>query len=170
MALAEEVRVAVEPPVITSADIPLAVDCTIGIASFPKDGGDAETLLRHAGIATYTAKEWHLAVLGYSPTVDPHDAEQLELVGSLRDAADNGELRLCYQPQVDLATNEIAGFEALTFWAIRPAGCFPPSLFIPIAERTGAIRHVTRAVLSGAVEQLAEWRAINPNCSRLRSI
>jgi diguanylate cyclase (GGDEF)-like protein len=159
-AFAEGLRTALEPPVVVGG-LPLTVDSTIGIAFFPKDGLDAETLLKHAEVATYTAKEWHVGVLAYSPAVNPHDPEQLELVGSLRDAAERGELRLHYQPKVDLATSEIVGFEALAYWEHPSRGLLPPGAFVPIAERTGAIRHVTRAVLVAAIQQLKEWDSLD---------
>jgi diguanylate cyclase (GGDEF)-like protein len=156
MAFAEQIRTAVEPP-IDSDGMQLAIDATIGIAFYPVDGRDAHTLVKHAEVATYTAKEWRSGVLGYSPAVDPHDPEQLKLAAALREAADEGQLRLHYQPKIDLATSSIAGFEALAHWEHPTRGLLPPGAFIPVAERTGAIRHVTRAVLSAAIEQLREW-------------
>jgi diguanylate cyclase (GGDEF)-like protein len=158
--VAESLRAALEPPTVVGG-LALAVDSTIGIAFFPKDGRDAEALLKHAEIATYTAKEWRVGVLAYSPAVDPHDPEQLELVGELREAAERGELRLHYQPKIDLATEEIVGFEALAYWNHPTRGLLPPGAFVPIAERTGAIRYVTRVVLSDAVEQLREWSSLD---------
>lgn len=156
ISFAEEVRAAVEPP-IDSDGMQLAVDATVGIAFYPADGGDAHTLVKHAEVATYTAKEWRTGVLGYSPAVDPHDPEQLKLAAALREAADEGQFRPHYQPKIDLATNSIAGFEALTYWDHPTRGLLPPGAFIPVAERTGAIRHVTRAILRAAVGQLREW-------------
>ena len=155
-AFAEAIREAMEPP-IDSDGIQLAVDTTVGIAFFPADGDDAHTLVKHAEIATYTAKEWRSGVLGYSPAVDPHDPEQLKLTAALREAAEQGQLRLHYQPKIDLASGSIAGFEALAYWDHPIRGLLPPGAFIPVAERTGAIRHVTRAVLRAAVEQLQKW-------------
>jgi diguanylate cyclase (GGDEF)-like protein len=156
MAFAEQIRTAVEPP-MDSDGMQLAIDATIGIAFYPVDGRDAHTLVKHAEVATYTAKEWRSGVLGYSPAVDPHDPEQLKLAAALREAADEGQLRLHYQPKIDLATSSIAGFEALAYWEHPTRGLLPPGAFIPVAERTGAIRHVTRAVLRAAIEQLREW-------------
>jgi diguanylate cyclase len=155
-AFADEMRAAMEPP-IDSDGIQLAVDTTVGLAFYPSDGKDAHMLVKRAEIATYTAKEWRSGVLGYSPAVDPHDPEQLKLTAAIREAADKGQLRLHYQPKIDLASGSIAGFEALAYWAHPTRGLLPPGAFIPIAERTGAIRHVTRAVLHAAVEQLQKW-------------
>jgi diguanylate cyclase (GGDEF)-like protein len=156
MAFAERLRAAVEPPTVLDG-LSLSVDATVGIAFHPADGRDAHTLVKHAEVATYTAKEWRSGVLGYSPAVDPHDPEQLKLAIALREAADDGQLRLHYQPKVDMATGSITGFEALAYWDHPTRGLLPPGAFIPVAERTGAIRHVTRAILRAAVEQLREW-------------
>lgn len=145
-----------EPPIETDG-IQLAVDTTVGLAFFPADGKDAHTLVKHAEIATYTAKEWRSGVLGYSPAVDPHDPEQLKLTAAIREAADKGQFQLHYQPKIELASGSIAGFEALAYWAHPIRGLLPPGAFIPVAERTGAIRHVTRAVLHAAIEQLHRW-------------
>jgi diguanylate cyclase len=157
-AFAEQARKAVEPPISVDG-LSLALGATVGMATFPADGEDAETLVKHAEVAMHTAKEWHRGVLGYSPAVDPHDPEQLKLAAALREAAESGQLRPRFQPKVDLGTNRIAGFEALVYWEHPTRGLLPPGAFIPVAERTGAIRHVTRAVLAGAVEQLASWPA-----------
>jgi diguanylate cyclase (GGDEF)-like protein len=157
--LAEKIRAAVEPPVLVGG-MSVAVNCTLGIAHFPKDAGDAETLLKHAEVASYTAKEWHVAQLKYSPAVDAHDLEQLELVGSLQAAIESGQLCLRYQPRVAVKTGELSGFEALAYWDHPVRGLLPPGAFVPLAERTGAIRHLTHAVLTQAVEQLSEWDAL----------
>lgn len=158
--LAERVRAAIEPPLVVGG-MSVAVNATLGIAHFPKDAGDAETLLKHAEVATYTAKEWHVAQLTYSPAVDAHDLEQLELVGSLQAAVESGQLGLHYQPRIDLRTGALSGFEALAYWDHPVRGLLPPGSFVPLAERTGAIRHLTQAVLTQAVEQLGEWDAFH---------
>ena len=159
-AFAEEIRRAIEPATLVGGTT-VAVNATVGIAYFPKDAQDAETLLKHAEVATYTAKEWSVGLLSYSPAVDAHDPEQLKLVGALQEAAERGQLLLHYQPRIDLATGAIAGFEALAYWDHPERGMLPPGAFVPLAERTGAIRHVTRAVLTRAVEQLREWSTLD---------
>ena len=156
MTFAERIRTTVEPRIVLDG-MELAVDGTVGVAFYPADGRDAHTLVKHAEVATYTAKEWRSGVLGYSPAVDPHDPEQLKLAAALREAADGGQLKPHYQSKIDLATGSIAGFEALAYWDHPTRGLLPPGAFIPIAERTGAIRHVTRAILQAAIEQLRDW-------------
>jgi diguanylate cyclase (GGDEF)-like protein len=154
---AERIRQAVEPPVIVG-DVPLAVDGTVGIAFYPKDGDDAEALLKHAEVAMQTAKQWRVGTLAYSPAVDPHDPEQLKLVAALRKADERDELSLHYQRKVDLVTSATVGFEVLTYWQHPTRGLLPPGAFIPVAERTGSIRHLSKAVLGRAVAQIARWK------------
>lgn len=163
-AFAQQVRGAVEPPISVDG-VPLVLDATVGVSFSPADGKDAETLVKRAEIAAQTAKEWHRGVLGYSPAVDPHDPEQLKLAAALRSAAQAGQVRPQFQPKVDLVSNTVYGFEALAYWDHPIRGLLPPGAFIPVAERTGAIRHVTRAVLTHAVEQLAEWSATDVSVS-----
>jgi diguanylate cyclase (GGDEF)-like protein len=162
LAYAEQLRAAVEPPLVVGG-VPLVVEATVGLSLHPKDGEDAATLLKHAEIATYTAKEWKVGVLDYSPAIDPHDPEQLGLVAELREAADRDEFLLHYQPKIDLVTGVVIGFEALVYWQHPTRGLLPPMAFVPVAERTGAIRHLSRAVLRGAIRQIREWQSIDPD-------
>ena len=155
--IAERARAAVERPLVVDG-VPIAVDASVGSSVFPTDGSDAETILRHAEVAMHTAKSWRVGVLSYSPAVDPHDPEQLVLLGELRDAASRRELVPHFQPKVELSSRKIVGFELLTYWQHPARGLLPPGAFIPLAERTGAIRHLSRAVLELALKQLTEWR------------
>jgi diguanylate cyclase (GGDEF)-like protein len=163
-ARAQDLRTVVEPP-LRIGDVQLAVEATVGIALFPSDSGDADTLLKHAEVAMHTAKQWRVATLAYSPAVDPHDPEQIGLVAELRVGVENGELRLHYQPKVNLQTGGIVGFEALAYWQHPKRGLLPPGAFVPVAERTGAIRHISRAVLNDVVKQLAEWKNVGGDFS-----
>lgn len=156
-ALAETIRAVVEPP-LSVGDVQIGVDATVGLAYFPGDGDTADALLKHAEIALHTAKEWKVPTLSYSPAVDPHDPEQLGLVTALKNAAKTGEIKLHYQPKVSLSTGEVIGYEALAHWHHPTRGLLPPGAFVPAAERTGVIRHISRVALTGAVEQLATFR------------
>lgn len=156
-AFAERIREAVEPPVVVG-DVPLAVEGTVGIAFYPNDGHNAEALLKHAEVAMQTAKQWRVGVLAYTPAVDPHDPEQLKLVAELRKADERDELALRYQPKVDLLTSNTVGFEVLTYWQHPTRGLLPPGAFIPVAERTGSIRHLSKAVLGRSIAQIAKWK------------
>lgn len=156
-ALAEAIREIVEPPMAVG-DVQVGVDATVGIAYFPGDGDTGDALLKHAEVALHTAKEWRVTTLSYSPAVDPHDPEQLALVTALKDAAKAGEIQLHYQPKVSLSTGEVIGYEALAHWQHPTRGLLPPGAFVPAAERTGVIRHISRVALAQAVEQLATLR------------
>ena len=157
VALAARVRSVVEQPVEV-AGVRVALEASVGIALHPRDGTDAEVLFRCADVALQAAKSRRIGVLSYSPEVDPHDPEELGLVAELRGAAARGELVPHYQPKIDLAGNVIAGFETLTYWQHPMRGLLSPGAFIPVAERMGAIRHLTRDVFELAVAQLCVWR------------
>ena len=163
-ALARLIRAVVEPP-LTIGDVQVAVDATVGIALFPGDGADAETLLKHAEIAMHTAKEWKVPTLSYSPAVDPHDPEQFGLVADLRNAAQSGQICLLFQPKVSLRSGSVVGYEALAYWEHPTRGLLPPGAFVPAAERTGAIRHISRVVLARAVEQLGVLGELGSECT-----
>jgi diguanylate cyclase (GGDEF)-like protein len=156
-ALAAAARSAVEQP-LEVAGIHLALEASVGIALHPRDGDDAETLFRRADVALHAAKARRIGVLSYDPDVDPHDPDELRLVAELRGAAGRGELVPHYQPKVDLAGSVVAGFETLTYWQHPERGLLSPGVFVPVAERMGAIRHLTRDVFELAVAQLCEWR------------
>jgi diguanylate cyclase (GGDEF)-like protein len=156
VALAERLRGALEEP-LNASGVQVAVEASVGVALFPDDGRDADTLLRHAEVAMYAAKEWRVGVVSYSPSVDPHDPQQLSLVAELKDAVARGELVPHFQPKVELASGCIVGFELLTYWRHPTRGLLPPGAFIPVAERTGAIRHLSRAVFELALRQLKDW-------------
>ncbi len=155
--IAERIRAAVERPLVVDG-IPIAVDASVGVSVFPTDGVDADTVLRHAEVAMHTANSWRVGVLSYSPAVDPHDPEQLVLLGELRDAPGRGELVPHFQPKIELSSRNVVGFELLTYWQHPTRGLLPPGAFIPIAERTGAIRHLSRAIVELALKQLADWQ------------
>jgi diguanylate cyclase (GGDEF)-like protein len=156
IAVAEQVLAALEEPIVV-AEIPLAIDAGIGIALAPVDGSDAETLLRHADIAMYSAKGMHAGYALYDPSIDTLTADRLSLVAELRQALADGQLGVVYQPQASLATAEITGVEALVRWYHPTRGLVAPHEFVPIAERTGLIRALTRHILTTAVRQCRSW-------------
>ncbi len=157
VALGDRLLAVFEQP-LDVAGIRLALDGSVGFALHPRDGSESETLLRRADIALHAAKATRVGVLAYSPEVDPHDPDELRLVAELRGAAERGELVPHYQPKIDLAANVVAGFETLTYWQHPERGLLGPGVFVPVAERTGAIRHLTRDVFELAVAQLRTWR------------
>lgn len=157
-ALCQEVARAVELPVAVG-DVQVVIESRIGTVRSGRDGSDSATLLKLGQVAAHTAKDWRVATLAYTPAVDPSDPERLGLMAELRASAERGEIKLHYQPKVDLETEAVVGFEALAYWEHPTRGLLPPGAFIPMAERTGAIRHLSNVVLADAVAQLKTWES-----------
>lgn len=135
------------------------VSASIGIALYPQHGQDGSTLLRHADLAMYTAKRGGSGSQLYAPEQDLGTPQRLALLGDLRDAIENDQLVLHYQPKVHLLTGCAEHVEALVRWVHPEHGVIPPAEFIPIAEETGLIALMTQWVLKEAVQQLRAWQA-----------
>jgi diguanylate cyclase (GGDEF)-like protein/PAS domain S-box-containing protein len=121
-------------------------------------GDRAEQLIRNADLAMHHAKATGGSVFsGYHPRMREGLVDRLELESDLRAALENGDLRLHYQPTVDLATSQVIGFEALARWPHPTRGMINPLDFIPIAEATGLIVPLGRWVLHEACRQAVEW-------------
>ncbi len=135
----------------------LLLDASLGMAVFPDHGEDDATLLRHADVAMYAAKkgEEHIAV--YSPEVDTFSVERLALMADLRQAIESGQLKLYYQPIIELKTGKVARAEALARWNHPVKGMIPPDLFINMAESAGLIKPLTDWVIRTAIGQLSQW-------------
>jgi predicted signal transduction protein with EAL and GGDEF domain len=137
---------------------PVAVGTSVGVAH-ARPGDTAEELLRNADLAMYRAKHGGKGrVAGYEPSMHAAVVERLDLASELAGAASRGELVVRYQPLVDLTTRHVVGVEALARWRHPRHGILAPAAFIPLAEETGAIHGVGRAVLAAACAQTAAWR------------
>jgi diguanylate cyclase (GGDEF)-like protein/PAS domain S-box-containing protein len=137
----------------------LDVAASIGIAIFPDDGDDAGTLLRHADIALFVAKQARGAFVRYAPDDEKQGASRLTLMAELRQALHDGadQLFLQFQPLVSLRDRSLAGVEALVRWKHPQRGLIPPMDFVPFAEKTGLVQPLTKWVLASALKQSAVW-------------
>jgi diguanylate cyclase (GGDEF)-like protein len=131
---------------------------SVGIAIRPDHAADFETLLRFADIAMYQAKQRRTGVEVYRPGHET-DRRLIGLGGELRKAISDGQLTLRYQPKAALRDGTIGSLEALVRWEHPSRGLIPPDHFIPLAERSGLIRHLTQAVLEQACAQVEQWNS-----------
>jgi diguanylate cyclase (GGDEF)-like protein/PAS domain S-box-containing protein len=136
----------------------ISVNASVGISMYPKDAPDGETLLKHADIAMYAAKEQGRNDHALFVNDDRDPRRQLTLASRLRDAIHEGELVLYYQPLVELSSGHVVGAEALVRWQDGDRGLIPPNDFIPIAERTGLIKPLSDWVIQQACQQSVAWR------------
>jgi len=131
---------------------------SVGIALYPDHGEDAAALLRHADVAMYAVKRGGGGYAVYNPDHDRHTPRRLTLIGALHRAIARDELRLHYQPTIDVTGGRVRMVEALARWQHPELGLLPPEQFIPLAEQTGLIVPLTRWVLDTAVRQVRAWR------------
>jgi diguanylate cyclase (GGDEF)-like protein len=142
----------------TVHELTLDVGASIGIALYPDHGRDVDSLLQRADVAMYQAKSTLRGHVLYSPDHDSYNPDRLLLLAELRTAIDEAELRVVYQPKVELATGRVVGAEALVRWPHRRRGLVPPDEFVPVAEHTGLLRPLTLYVLDAALSECARWR------------
>ncbi|WP_250656699.1 EAL domain-containing protein [Alkalimarinus coralli] len=154
----------------------LELDPAIGVSTFPENGRDASTLIRHANVALETAEKSDRKLDYYQPEQDRYNARRLTLMSELKQAIANNQLSLYFQPKIDLKSNAVVGLEALIRWHHHRFGFVRPDEFIPIAEQTGIIKPLTRWVVKEALrvqKELLEERydidiSINISAKNLR--
>jgi diguanylate cyclase (GGDEF)-like protein/PAS domain S-box-containing protein len=140
-------------------DSDLRASARFGIAMFPADGANADTLFRNAEVALKKAKAGGERYLFYNQKMNARVAENLTLENQLRLALERDEFVLHYQPKVNLASGRLTSAEALIRWNDPRTGLVPPDRFIPILEETGLIHDVGRWVLRQAVADFLRWRS-----------
>jgi diguanylate cyclase (GGDEF)-like protein/PAS domain S-box-containing protein len=155
--LAQRIRDEIGKP-FDLGGVQAVVNASIGIATAPGDATEPEALLKQADMALYAAKAEGRGVYRFfQPEMDARMRQRHEIEQDLRDAIAAGDLRLHYQPVVDIASGEICGLEALLRWPHARRGLVPPSEFISIAEESGLIIPLGEWVLRKALADAAHW-------------
>jgi diguanylate cyclase (GGDEF)-like protein len=154
--IAERLMEELEHP-ITVEGLALDVSGSVGIAIFPTQSEDADTLLRRADVAMYAAKEAGGGYEMYHEGMDRHHPSRLTLIGQVRPAIENNEFVVFYQPKVRLSDGRVAGAEALVRWQHPERGLVPPDEFIPFVEKTVLLRPLTLYVFNDVLRQWRRW-------------
>jgi diguanylate cyclase (GGDEF)-like protein/PAS domain S-box-containing protein len=141
---------------------------SIGIAIYPRDGENADVLLKNADIAMYKVKaNGKNGYMFFSPEMKACYQERISLENELRQAIQDSEFELFYQPQISVCGDRIVGLEALIRWRHPVHGLLNPSSFIDMAEEAGLISDITDWVLAEACSQMASWRAMGLDGMRI---
>lgn len=140
------------------------ITSSIGITMFPEDHQEVEGLIKNAELAMYYAKSNNRnSYKLYSPDLNVQSSEYMALANSLHRALDRNEIRVFYQPLVNLQSGKIVGAEALARWQHPDLGLIMPSKFIPVAEQTGLILRLSEVILYLVCEQMRSWREAGIN-------
>ncbi|GAA4757581.1 hypothetical protein GCM10023264_27150 [Sphingomonas daechungensis] len=154
LAAAERIQEVLAAPFKLS-DLEIRVECAIGLALMT-GGQDAEELFRNAQFAVKQAKQAGKPQV-YEPQRASEARRRFSIETELRRALDKDQLKLFYQPLIDLKSGEVAGFEALARWEHEDRGEISPTEFIPVAEESGLILQLGRWAMHRAADTLAEW-------------
>ncbi|MES2299760.1 MAG: EAL domain-containing protein [Pseudomonadota bacterium] len=155
----EKIREAVCQPITLSGQ-EVRVSCSMGVVMYPHDGTSPEALLMNADAAMYRAKEMgNNNIQFYAREMNASVEEKLMLLEGLRNALGEGQMRVLYQPKVDLRSGRLFGAEALVRWQHPEHGLVSPLRFIPLAEESGMIVEIGEWVLRTACAQSMAWRA-----------
>ncbi|MGH9457445.1 MAG: putative bifunctional diguanylate cyclase/phosphodiesterase [Thermoanaerobaculia bacterium] len=155
--VAQKILRSLETPFVVEEQ-KVEIGASIGIAMFPEHGADAETLMRRADTAMYHAKRRGIECTVYSSDIDETGIRRITLGVELRQALENGELELYYQPKIHLKTGLMTRVEALIRWNHPRRGLLMPASFIDAAEKSGFIRNLTEWTIQAALEQTRRWQ------------
>ena len=143
---------------VTLHRVNITLQTEIGISGFPTHGDNAADILRYASIARSEAHLRKERVMIYEVGREDHYVRQLRIVNDLRAAIQRNEIHMHFQPKISLPDGTICGAEALVRWEHGELGWLSPDDFIPAAEQSGTIVHLTRFVLAATVKQCRDWR------------
>lgn len=156
----DRIQTALQKPFIVG-ERKFEVKASIGLAVFPEDGEEADILLKHADVAMYAAKKSLKMYKRYNRNMDSENIARLEMLQSMRNAPENDQFVLHYQPIVNILTASIDSAEVLVRWNHPEKGMIYPDSFIPLAEQTHHISKITQWVIEHAFQQLVEWQNNN---------
>ncbi|MGM7700582.1 EAL domain-containing protein [Pseudalkalibacillus sp. Hm43] len=153
----------ISTPVVID-DLELYTSTSIGISLYPEDGETASTLLKHADTAMYEAKkEGGNQYYYFTNEINEIISRKMVLETGLRKALEREELEVYYQPQVEVKTDKIVGFEALIRWNHPELGTVSPADFIPLAEETNLIIPMGEWILRESCREFKEWLKVKPD-------
>jgi diguanylate cyclase (GGDEF)-like protein/PAS domain S-box-containing protein len=156
MQVAQKILSAISEPFLIDGHM-LEVGASIGIAVYPAHADDQHSLIRRADVAMYGAKRRRIGCNIYDPEDDQHNPGRLTMMSELRQAIEQNQLSLNYQPKINSKTNQCVGVEALVRWNHPEKGLIMPDTFIRGAEKSGTIKLLTQWVLRKAIEQSRQW-------------
>jgi diguanylate cyclase (GGDEF)-like protein len=160
-ARAEQLLNVIRQP-LASVGFPLAIAASVGVSAWPQDGADAAALIQSADLAMYAAKRAGNSVQGSRAGGGPSEVGRLTLLAELQAGLARDELTLWYQPQLDLVTGRIIGFEALIRWNHPRLGIVTPDHFMALAEHTDLMAPLTEFVVRTAAHDLTRWLHVDP--------
>lgn len=165
--IAERLIVDINEPMVLAGS-PVSVSASVGVAIYPYDGRDADTLLRNADLAMYEAKslgknKYYL----FTESINSQVHERLEMEQRIAQGLQRSEFELHFQPKILLEGGGIAGFEALIRWKNPDEGLVPPGEFIPLAEESQLIHDIGRWTLAETFDHLQEWEPELPEGMRV---
>ena len=177
--IARDILAALSEPFNLSTGHEVFIGGSIGISLFPDNGTTVAELTKNADAAMYLAKENGRNQFSfYTPELNADARKKLELENDLRRAVLHHELRLHYQPKVDIGSGSISGAEALVRWKKPDGSWISPSQFIPVAEKSGVILTIGNWVIEQACSQIRDWQndglpemcvAVNVSARQFRS-
>lgn len=151
-----------QSPIVVNT-IEVRVSLSIGFSLYFTGTVDSEILLKHADIAKHKAKEAKNVAILYSDELSQENERRITIASHLRQAIQNNEFYLVYQPQVNLLDSSISGVEVLLRWDSAALGSVPPDEFIPIAESSGLMYEIGDWILAHSLKQFSEWCKSYPN-------